>query len=1304
MSREHSARLTEVEVGDTAVWHEPTVVGGAELGGASQQGGAIGGAPGGVLAGKPHALKHATSVATKSAPTSPVPNVSRRAVSASVIAERARSTTVGEVLRRRYTITKSRVRSFRLLPADRKHLLQRIDRRPASHMLTGLIDECEQDKLVFALHRYAKPEEHDRMIAGGLQAAMESLSGRDKSGKDPDRAVSQLESLMQGEEAEHGRRVFVQRDPETWTLRNLLSLEMWGLVELESFCDSVEYKSPLSMPVHVVPMDENTTFPGQKRELSRVLFLSDKSELLDTAKGATVLLSLKRELFDRRTKLNERAQLMEIEGVIIQVEEAKRAVVDAEAELERLVELNVSAERLDRGREEVERARQRLDRASSMRVARRSNAEFERHVAARQKPTYSLRCSPVSAVTLNDRTKEDAKIPRDAAFFCYCYPLLRLPSAGWAFFGPEDVDGALGVKLRVRRDARTDGESYKIELTLNGSATIPGHTNNQETDEAELQLRWQPKLAGTSWIGKLPCEEGRRSTLGDADEPVHWLVGTVCAVEPFCGGVVKVLGDDGHTYELPNPASVEPWNPRDPFVSLVTSGAFVFFDYQYEVVGVNALRFTPVAEDAPSQAPRLSRQERRSSRQKSFTSAPSFSAHSGRSCRSARRLSAASALVPEFLRLGASRSQRSEKDVEQAHTAILHYGKQQELPKSALRALEEANRWEPVTIPQMRLGGYSHYAWVTPSEFLGDSIYPKDGGFAFRSEAGQHAFYPIVGSDEQKGEAVDDRLLSKLKPLKYEPLLQVALTPPSPCACGASEAAQPGQSKFTLDDASVGKMVLDRPERAASGVENVLGYASVESLLKRAIALKRELGQTTELRPPSKWLDQWEGAVAQLQGTAGGADRRQVFESFDLDRNGTLDAVELEHGLKKIGASIGFDLPSAHEEARSSGDAASGAAPPLHRMQGIVQRLIHDRSAVERLGVAYTFEDFEHCMRRLALFNLDARSSLRAIHLEVVQAVDQKVAHSSSARAEEARARRRADGIDTGHFVQGLCIHAAGRLNVDAESVRASQTAGSFDANDYRTWTVANLEALDEATLVDLEYRESVGRDKENVASVLYEPAIECKERSNDGTNSLVARDTGREGWTLVDFFLLPQARRCQLSIEEVAALRLYTTSTFALINNPLRAGCDERAPHPLALTTYYLHSGLKKLRALNFGQTAFRPFYLWRGLKDLRELDEFMEKGGAEKGVMSTSRDFETAANYASASKSCRLFFRIKVSSPMDMGADVRWLSAYPTEREVIYPPLSFMRPIFKQNLMTKEGHKDPNSEAITMTVTFPS
>ena len=153
-----------------------------------------------------------------------------------------------------------------------------------------------------------------------------------------------------------------------------------------------------------------------------------------------------------------------------------------------------------------------------------------------------------------------------------------------------------------------------------------------------------------------------------------------------------------------------------------------------------------------------------------------------------------------------------------------------------------------------------------------------------------------------------------------------------------------------------------------------------------------------------------------------------------------------------------------------------------------------------------------------------------------------------------------------------------------------------------------------------------------------------------------------------------------------------------SLINKPLRSKVQ---PHPLAITTLHLSTGLKKLRGLNFrqGSAAFRPCYLWRGMKNLATSDQFMVQGGSELGVMSTTKDTRVATGYGASQKP--LLFRIKVNSPMDMGAEVNWLSAFPRESEVIYPPLSMIQPLFKQKF---KAQGMPQGDVITATVSFPS
>mmetsp|Transcript_48942 Transcript_48942/g.116317 ORF Transcript_48942/g.116317 Transcript_48942/m.116317 type:complete len:81 (-) Transcript_48942:33-275(-) len=80
----------------------------------------------------------------------------------------------------------------------------------------------------------------------------------------------------------------------------------------------------------------------------------------------------------------------------------------------------------------------------------------------------------------------------------------------------------------------------------------------------------------------------------------------------------------------------------------------------------------------------------------------------------------------------------------------------------------------------------------------------------------------------------------------------------------------------------------------------------------------------------------------------------------------------------------------------------------------------------------------------------------------------------------------------------------------------------------------------------------------------------------------------------------------------------------------------------------------------------------------------------------MSTSRTKAVVVGYAKSKKP--LLFRIKVSSPMDMGADISWLSTFPGEHEVLYPPLTYLKPMIRQPIKGCEGF------VYTVKPSFPS
>jgi len=217
---------------------------------------------------------------------------------------------------------------------------------------------------------------------------------------------------------------------------------------------------------------------------------------------------------------------------------------------------------------------------------------------------------------------------------------------------------------------------------------------------------------------------------------------------------------------------------------------------------------------------------------------------------------------------------------------------------------------------------------------------------------------------------------------------------------------------------------------------------------------------------------------------------------------------------------------------------------------------------------------------------------------------------------------------------------------------------------------------------------------------VLCGIAREMQLNSNDG-HSVVTRDLGRkERLRLTDFRDMAEARESQLDLMEVAALRLYTTNVYQLINWPLR-NLNGGIRHPLALASYCITNALKKLRVLNFQHArhgaSYQSAYLWRGLKDKSITENFRVNGGCEIACMSTSSDLSVVSSY-SASK-CPLLFRIKIDSPMDRGADIKWLSCFPGEEEVLYPPMTYLQPMFEQSIKgVTEG------SVVTLKAFFPS
>ena len=148
------------------------------------------------------------------------------------------------------------------------------------------------------------------------------------------------------------------------------------------------------------------------------------------------------------------------------------------------------------------------------------------------------------------------------------------------------------------------------------------------------------------------------------------------------------------------------------------------------------------------------------------------------------------------------------------------------------------------------------------------------------------------------------------------------------------------------------------------------------------------------------------------------------------------------------------------------------------------------------------------------------------------------------------------------------------------------------------------------------------------------------------------------------------------LERHHVLALRLYTTSTYRSINNPMRQS-PPTLPHPFAATLYYISDALSKLREVQGKDAAMRneTLVFWRGMKDLKITDEFLQTGGSEMACMSTTSDQSVAEDFALSRSP--LLFKFVSKSFMSHGADISFLSVYPGEKEWLYPPLTYLRPI---------------------------
>jgi hypothetical protein len=202
---------------------------------------------------------------------------------------------------------------------------------------------------------------------------------------------------------------------------------------------------------------------------------------------------------------------------------------------------------------------------------------------------------------------------------------------------------------------------------------------------------------------------------------------------------------------------------------------------------------------------------------------------------------------------------------------------------------------------------------------------------------------------------------------------------------------------------------------------------------------------------------------------------------------------------------------------------------------------------------------------------------------------------------------------------------------------------------------------------IRMEFEES--GSTEDIALMRYVLDEAATPATEMASNSEIVRDKGHEGMRLSDFLQFPDAVTAKLEPAHIAALRIYSSQGCKCVNNPLR---NHEKPHPFAATTLFLCGALQKLRAVNATRTVQQQ-ELWRGMKDLELTEEFKRSGGTELGCLSTSTSKERVARATLSAQP--LIFRVVSTGFMSDGIPISWVSLYPEEEEVLYPPMTYLK-----------------------------
>ena len=259
---------------------------------------------------------------------------------------------------------------------------------------------------------------------------------------------------------------------------------------------------------------------------------------------------------------------------------------------------------------------------------------------------------------------------------------------------------------------------------------------------------------------------------------------------------------------------------------------------------------------------------------------------------------------------------------------------------------------------------------------------------------------------------------------------------------------------------------------------------------------------------------------------------------------------------------------------------------------------------------------------------------------------------------------------------------------------------------------------VEEIIAVHAESRDRAGySDADWLQYVKEEPAEERKLPPGMPASIL---DEGHTAMTLDDFAQHPIAVAAGLKRIHVLALRLYTTSVHHSINTPLLDGCSTTKRHPYPALVAWVAEAIGKLRAAEVerlraearkaataaaadsaaeGAVRRGATEVWRGVGDAADIQQFKARGGTELAFVSASSLRSVVDEYALTppdDSEAPPPLIIKVRADLQIGSDLSFLSVFPKQAEVVFPPCTYLE--------VRSGYEEavtlPTGEELTVRV----